>query len=355
MVAKFKQPDYTGGLTGQAQTGTEYPLAIDASMSVVSTLAKQLAFAPDISAPRVTYVAGGTLPARTYYVKFSYRSFTATDSMVSLEAVITVPANNLLKVLSPGFTFGFAAQYWRVYVGTTSNGETRQDTSDRLIGTDWIEPATGLISGTAMPADILQLYGEPMRWVTNSDTSTPKQNSTGDILITLTAAHATLDRYDRVVATINAGGAATILRVDGTPGSGVPPALTIGEIPLAYAKIPATSTKVLYSDIIDERPIYVTTQTKPFTFSAGILPTAINLADAGIVSGDFSAAISCAISNTTQGRSILRLVGTGVGGPWNITLTGLNNAPAMPLSLQVGKSTYLDISNLTVLSTVQNV
>ena len=101
------------------------------------------------AAPTLSSVVGGTLGATTYYVRTSYKSSTG-ETLASAESSIAVPALSLLKVNSPAVMAG--AVGWDVYVSTTTNTETEQNSSPIAIGTAWTEPTTGLIAGVAMAA-----------------------------------------------------------------------------------------------------------------------------------------------------------------------------------------------------------
>ena len=131
------------------------------------------------AAPILTTTAGGSLSARTYYVKVSIVDSKGGESNASSEAIaIYVPANYLLVVKSPHLAFtksasGVTYSYWNVYVGTATNTETKQNTALTAIDTDWTEPITGLLSGVSIPtANTLEpLYGyviEFRYWKTRS-------------------------------------------------------------------------------------------------------------------------------------------------------------------------------------------
>lgn len=100
------------------------------------------------SAPMLTSSAGGTLAATTYYVVITYVTATG-QTLPSAESSLGVAADYLLSVASPPAISG--AIGWNVFVGTTSGGETLQNSSTIPIGTSWTEPTSGLVSGTAPP------------------------------------------------------------------------------------------------------------------------------------------------------------------------------------------------------------
>jgi len=109
-------------------------------------------YMPAPPAPLVTTVPGGTLPARTYFVITSFVDSTDGESVASREARIFVPANNLAVVHSPvpyisKSSAGVQYNRYNVYAATTSGNETLQTTVPVAVGTNWTEPATGLVVG----------------------------------------------------------------------------------------------------------------------------------------------------------------------------------------------------------------
>ncbi len=110
------------------------------------------------SAPTLSSVAGGGLPARTAWVVVSYQ--TAAGSVVpSAEASILLGANTLLVVDSPPGATG--ATGWNVYVSEQEAGaETQQNTGALAIGTNWTEP-TGGATTTGVAAPVAQVTAGP--------------------------------------------------------------------------------------------------------------------------------------------------------------------------------------------------
>lgn len=141
---------------------------------------------PQVPDPVVSSVAGGSLPATTYYVKATWVVQTQDgvlhESMPSNEVKIAVDAGRLLVVQSPPpLTMPYILVGWNVYVGTSSStgftegygvgpyggipygggvvlvtpssvGEVMQNANAIAIGTNWQEPLTGLIAGTVPPS-----------------------------------------------------------------------------------------------------------------------------------------------------------------------------------------------------------
>jgi hypothetical protein len=107
-------------------------------------------------APTLSQVAGGSLGARTYYVKITYKNL-GGETTASGQSALAISANYLLYVTSP-VASGNATHY-NVYASTVSGSETKQNTNPVLIGADWTEPVSGLISGAALPsANTTALY-----------------------------------------------------------------------------------------------------------------------------------------------------------------------------------------------------
>jgi hypothetical protein len=95
--------------------------------------------------PTLGQVAGGSLPATTYYVKVTGSN--NGETLPSAEASIAVPAGSLLTVQLPPAQPDLTGA--NVYVGTASGAETLQGSAAQ--GALWTEPATGLVSGGAAP------------------------------------------------------------------------------------------------------------------------------------------------------------------------------------------------------------
>ena len=100
-------------------------------------------------APVLSSVSGGTLAAATYYVKITYENSTG-ETLPSPESNLAVALDNLLVVDSPSSATN--ATGYNVYVSTTTGTETKQNSTPISIGTNWTEPTSGLISGSALPS-----------------------------------------------------------------------------------------------------------------------------------------------------------------------------------------------------------
>lgn len=100
--------------------------------------------------PTTGTVIGGALGLITYYIKTTYVDATG-ESIASAEKTQIVPALSLLMVTAPapsGLAIG-----WNVYVSTSSGAETLQNSSPIAFATNWTEPTTGLVAGTALPTN----------------------------------------------------------------------------------------------------------------------------------------------------------------------------------------------------------
>lgn len=107
-------------------------------------------------APNVTTTTSGALSARTYFVKQTFVDAEGNESTPSEAAEIYVPANKVLKVISPvviptASATGVSYSQYRTYIGTTEGSETRQATTN--IGTAFTEPDSGLVAGNALPTE----------------------------------------------------------------------------------------------------------------------------------------------------------------------------------------------------------
>lgn len=108
------------------------------------------------AAPTLGSTGGGALTATTYFVKITYVNAFG-ETLPSTEASQAVLANNVLTVTSPAAagTGAGIATGWNVYISNTagggSNTETKQNASPIPIGTNFTEPTSGLIAGSAVP------------------------------------------------------------------------------------------------------------------------------------------------------------------------------------------------------------
>jgi hypothetical protein len=119
--------------------------------------------------PYATMAAGGTLPARIYFVLLTLVDDLGNEGSPSSNNInFYVPANQLATIKSPELVFGSAANgvkysHYNVYaVSVTPTAfnnnqsdpttETLQNLTPIAIGTDWTEPGTGLTTtGAAWP------------------------------------------------------------------------------------------------------------------------------------------------------------------------------------------------------------
>lgn len=100
-------------------------------------------------APVLEQVTGGSLLARTYYVRITLTNATG-ETLASMESSLAIEANKLCKVKSPA-AVGDAVS-WDAYISETSGAETKETATTVTIGTDYTEAATGLAGGgAAMP------------------------------------------------------------------------------------------------------------------------------------------------------------------------------------------------------------
>lgn len=100
--------------------------------------------------------AGGALAGRVYYVNVTLVDSRGQESTpASQETRLWIPASSLVTVRTPEPILhvadsGVTYTKYNVYAGTTSGAETLQ-ASNISIGTDWTEPTSGLVAGTAFP------------------------------------------------------------------------------------------------------------------------------------------------------------------------------------------------------------
>jgi hypothetical protein len=115
-------------------------------------------FTPVPESPYLITTVGGALAQRTYFVTVTFvDSLNNESTPCTREAIITIPANSLLTVVSPVLPFNLTTQgvsynQYNVYASTTTGNETKQTVSTIALGTNWTEPTSGLTTnGGAAP------------------------------------------------------------------------------------------------------------------------------------------------------------------------------------------------------------
>lgn len=114
------------------------------------------------TAPTLSQTSGGSLSARTYFVKYTWANDTG-ETLASSESSLAISANNLIKVTVPiSNTYPNGATKIKIYISTSTGTETLQDYMDIAYQIEtgslywpsnaWTEPTTGLVSGTALPS-----------------------------------------------------------------------------------------------------------------------------------------------------------------------------------------------------------
>lgn len=102
------------------------------------------------AAPVVSQSAGGSLAARTYYLKTTYTQDGPAETDASPETSQAIAANNLATVQSPPQIA--SAQAYNVYAATSTGAEQLQTSTPIPLGTNWTEPTSGLVAGAAAPS-----------------------------------------------------------------------------------------------------------------------------------------------------------------------------------------------------------
>ena len=104
---------------------------------------------PAPGAPALAAMAGGSLPATTYFVRNTWVNAAGQESAPSPAVAKAVAAGQLLKI-SPA-TPTARATGWFPYVGTEPGGEQRQSSTALALTDSWTMPAGGLVAGAALP------------------------------------------------------------------------------------------------------------------------------------------------------------------------------------------------------------
>ncbi|MBI4386464.1 MAG: hypothetical protein HY551_03710 [Elusimicrobia bacterium] len=102
------------------------------------------------TAPAREQFAGGSLGARTYYIKVTGVNAIG-ETMASPQSSLAVSAKNLLRVISPSQA-EYAMTGYNVYASATGGSEVKQNVLPIPYGTNWEEPG-GLSDLGRLPAD----------------------------------------------------------------------------------------------------------------------------------------------------------------------------------------------------------
>jgi hypothetical protein len=138
---KFSSNEYPGKPTG-------FNVYVTTGASGTETRQNGILISPPAN-PTTGTVVSGALAAITALVKTTYVTANG-ESLPSGEVSQTVALNSVLTVTSPVGGNGIIG--WNVYVTSGATGtETKQNLALINIGTNFQEPNTGLIAGTALP------------------------------------------------------------------------------------------------------------------------------------------------------------------------------------------------------------
>jgi hypothetical protein len=117
---------------------------------------------PKPAAATVSAVAGGFLPARTYYVRVAWTRDGRTTGELSETASLSIPTGSKLRIVAPAAPAGIAG--WAVYAGTDPEAARRQNDAVLEPGAPWIEDNSGLRDDlTSWPVQRPDFYVENRR------------------------------------------------------------------------------------------------------------------------------------------------------------------------------------------------
>ncbi len=147
-------------------------------------------------------------------------------------------------------------EYYRIFDNQTITEAQLAEFFKKIMAWNGVIPNLGdsmLAVTQATPAAMSVVVGTGDAWIQG----TWYQNSAAKTL-TVTTAHATLTRIDRVIVRIDwAANTAGVMMLDGTAGSGIPTPLTQGsstwEISLAKVTVAGGATSIATANITDER------------------------------------------------------------------------------------------------------
>lgn len=185
--------------------------------------------APKDSDITISQVTSGVQSARTEYVIITTVN-SYGESPNSSEFVIEVSSSKVLVVTYKDSNSPGGATGWNCYVSKSSGTETAQNTVPLALGATFQEPATGLISGTALPNNAVQYpsYVNNPSGVTNTPPATgalvPPQSPSGSVTgqaatYNYTNTITSTERYVTLLVTAMQDGVAFNNQTPVTPGT----------------------------------------------------------------------------------------------------------------------------------------
>lgn len=117
--------------------------------AAASERASVVSIADPSSGPTFGFITEGALPSRVLAGGYTYVTESGSQTLLSPLTSVTVPVNNLAKMVSPAFVAG--AIGWYPYMGSTGRAAL-QAQAPIPFGTDWIEPDTGVIDDPGLPS-----------------------------------------------------------------------------------------------------------------------------------------------------------------------------------------------------------
>lgn len=109
------------------------------------------AIPPAPAAPTLAQVTAGALSGRTEYYVLTYVTPWG-EAFASAETSITIATNKVAVVTPPAYPYPWPIFGYNVYASTSMGTEVLQNGSNPILpGEPWIEPVTGLVTGTASP------------------------------------------------------------------------------------------------------------------------------------------------------------------------------------------------------------
>lgn len=105
---------------------------------------------PSPPAPVISQIVAGTNVGRVEHYELTYVTPDG-ESLAGAEGSLYIQANCTAFIQSPAYPYPFAGQGYNVYGAAAPGEEVLQNASAILPAVPWIEPITGLITGTATP------------------------------------------------------------------------------------------------------------------------------------------------------------------------------------------------------------
>lgn len=160
------------------------PLVVNETVECATSVDGSVVGTPNpINVPTTSVVYSGTLPSGNYYVEVLWVDASSNVTLVSPEKQVQLSASGQIQVTAPAPGPPATAASMKVYIGTTSGGETLQGTVTPASAT--YTQSAPLASGAAPPSTnttICQVVANDAGWPTGTGYDVSLNGPAGDVL-----------------------------------------------------------------------------------------------------------------------------------------------------------------------------